>query len=654
MIEVIGEEGTSEYRAAINIAESIKSTFKGVERTPAAEELVKIVVSAKLSGYNVSDVDIVICAVFKENRFFKPTRFLRDSAGKRVMNKPIRATNLVAAVEVKDHDDSAVIINGDNILVKYHRGAKQGEKSAIDQNIKQLHAISGYMADLGINIFVHRSVYMTGVTRVRVAGAFGADFTGNDFFSSLAAASNVRNIGGVLTLSSGENWEIRKALTAPLLRKLSPTALDRRRMDLITTKTEEIERIIKGLGKQMICLRGYGGAGKTIMLLQAAWKVFRESGRRSIFLTYNHALAADIRRSLALIGVPSDIYRGGIVVSTVMSFIYKWLVALGVIDKSESEFLDNYEEHCNTAIEMLSEKVVTSNDISALTESDNDTFDFDLVFVDEGQDWPQAEAELLMALYSESRMCIADGVDQLLRGGRVNWTKHIASESVETIPLPSCLRMKRNLSIFVNNIADSIALPPLLKPNERAGGGRIIFLTASYTTKLSLHDELIKAAHEKGNAEVDFLFCVPASNVVKLGTKKESKLGMALSNNGFQIWDGVDDVYRKDFPRSKKQYRIVQYASVRGLEGWTVILELLDEFWLACYQARKNEGLSESEELAFEDIESIAAAHAWSQVFIALTRPIDTLVITLKDPESYFSKTMMEIGRMMPDSVEFD
>ena len=40
--------------------------------------------------------------------------------------------------------------------------------------------------------------------------------------------------------------------------------------------------------------------------------------------------------------------------------------------------------------------------------------DFDNLVIDEGQDWPAEEVELLKALYDIRQICVADGVQQLV------------------------------------------------------------------------------------------------------------------------------------------------------------------------------------------------------------------------------------------------
>ena len=64
MIELIGIEGSHEYRVAQAIKAAFIKQWPGIEDSPAADEIVKIAANTKLSGYQVSDIDIVVGAVF--------------------------------------------------------------------------------------------------------------------------------------------------------------------------------------------------------------------------------------------------------------------------------------------------------------------------------------------------------------------------------------------------------------------------------------------------------------------------------------------------------------------------------------------------------------------------------------------------------------
>jgi hypothetical protein len=89
----------------------------------------------------------------------------------------------------------------------------------------------------------------------------------------------------------------------------------------------------------------------------------------------------------------------------------------------------------------------------------------------------------------------------------------------------------------------------------------------------------------------------------------------------------------------------VQYESCRGLEGWCTILDGLDEFW----DLRK--AMAQSGNNGVPELE--AEAVAWRWCMIPITRPIDMLVITLRNETSWVGKVLATLANSMPDVVEF-
>ena len=102
-------------------------------------------------------------------------------------------------------------------------------------------------------------------------------------------------------------------------------------------------------------------------------------------------------------------------------------------------------------------------------------------------------------------------------------------------------------------------------------------------------------------------------------------------------------------PVVSKDNRIVQYNSCRGLEGWVVVLDALDEFWEAKYREALAEPAASGAAMGPEER---ARRAAWTWCMMALTRPIDTLVITLMDDDSEVSQLLKRVAVANPDIVE--
>ncbi|MFQ3215321.1 MAG: hypothetical protein ACI9C9_002867, partial [Marivirga sp.] len=540
-------------------------------------------------------------------------------------------------------------VSGDSVSVQYTRGGAPKWKNATDQNVDQVHSLKNYCSDLGHELYVHRCLFMRGLAKIRVAGAVASGFDGKQFLTQIAKVSRVRIYSGEYILSSADE-DISKLLVAPIFERIIPTSLDRNRMDQITASYVENDSFRDYLGKSMVRIRGRGGVGKTIMLLQSAWKNFEATGRRSIVLTYNKALAADIARSMALMGVSSSPENGGISIRTVMSFVYIWLSKLQVIDADEEQSFEDYANLCGHALDLINAGAISPDDIQSIKVESSDKFDYDLLFVDEGQDWPQVEADLLKRLYAPQHICIADGIDQLVRGSATDWDKGV--DDVKLVSLDRCLRLKRNLTVFANEVAKTVGLNWNVKPNKDAGGGRVILLKKSFMEYPDLQIELIGAAKSKGNAEIDLLYCVPSSNLKDVEGGRQSKLVQNFINSGRDVWDGTNPLVRKDFPHRPSQLRVVQYASCRGLEGWSVILEGLDQYWSEEYSNYIPHSSNYDEVPSFVDPLKAAENFAWQKVLIPLTRPMDTIVITLTDLNSSCSLVLLDLAERLPEIIE--
>lgn len=647
MIIVTGSEGTSEYEAAQAIAAALAKLWPGCVDSPADQEIIRIAAGAKISGYQVADIDVAIAASLRPGRAFVPRRVVKTRDGQRVA-AAVKVQNFVATLEVKDHDPSRCRVTGDSIEVRYTSDGPVRWSSATEQNVSQVHALKAYFSDQHADVFVNRAVIMRGFDRVPCSGALGGIFDGAAFLTALCETSPLLKSGKDAVLRAGPAEAMKKVIAAPVFRQLIATSLDRRRMDRVVTHNPDIGAYLAKLGTQMIRFRGRGGTGKTVMLLQLAWRAFDERAARSLVLTYNHALASDIRRLLALMNVPSDPLEGGVSVRTVMSFVTAWLGQFGLTSESGDWLGGEYEAQCLAALELIQGGALTPGDIEAIKLAEPERYAFDYIIADEAQDWPTPELELIKALYAPERLCLADGVDQLVRGGAANWERGVPESQRTTIPLKRCLRMKANLAVFANTLADRAGVNWKVEPNREAGGGRVIIVTGPLNDRRDLIESLLNEAAAVGNSGVDSLFSVPPGDMIRGGGERESQTARTLRVWGNEVWDGAGDTDRRDFPRSPDCLRVVQYASCRGLEGWTVFLEGLDQFWLQ----KRNELLARANSGGTGSLSDEASSAAWRQCFIPLSRAIDTLVIHLADPESEASKTLVGAARRHPDFAE--
>lgn len=644
MIRLYGVAGGREHHAAIRLREELEKAWPGVATSDENDELVCIASDVKLSGYSVSDIDIVVAARLLPGR---AVRIKAKKLAERLGMSPsgmVGVRNFVAAVEVKDQSEGGVRFSGDKVEVRYSRGGKTAWKSATDQNIQQLHSLREYLSDCGVEAFVYRALVLQGIGLNPTVGSLSVGFSWADFIECLL--QTVPNLGSSREVRSVHPAKESRLTATRIFRHYAPTAIDRRRMDRLTRKGPNVDLIVQGLGERLTYLTGHGGTGKTVTMLQAAYASHLLSKNRCLILTFNQALASDIRRLLALMNIPSG-EDGGILVLTAMAFFYSWLFRLRLATRDDSDF-STYGAKCEEACQYLYHGAISAKEISDIKIQHPDKFDFDIVMVDEAQDWPSYEVRLLKKLYDQNFFVISDGIDQLIRGGRADWLAGVPRDSRKVVTLVRALRMKRNLAVFASCLADAVGVDFDVVPNEGAGGGRVILVGGCWESQQKLHRELMDESIAAGNEPIDWLICVPSDR----DADSEHRVATALREWDHDVWDGTCEVGKKDFPRSTSQYRIINYRSCRGLEGWTVILDELDVFWSECFEAKVRQGLSQEERDSMICLEDQAALYAWRWVFIALTRPMDSLVITLRDRSSALSSAIMKIAGELPDIVE--
>jgi hypothetical protein len=158
--------------------------------------------------------------------------------------------------------------------------------------------------------------------------------------------------------------------------------------------------------------------------------------------------------------------------------------------------------------------------------------------------------------------------------------------------------------------------------------------TVALATALEIQ---LKAA----NAEpVDALFCIPPSEMTE-GEAKHSKRADELEAAGFKVWDATRPEVRDDVPSSSDVWRIVQYDSCRGLEGWATVAFGLDSF--AANKVR-HPNLAPNESESPDTV-----VNRW--LMIALTRAVQTLIITIVDPEAPVVRILRAASARLPHGI---
>jgi hypothetical protein len=655
VIEITGVTEGDEYSAAKRLERRMLDLWPDLARSRT--DVVRIFVGLKLHGQKLEDLDLVVIGSFETPRNFDPEWKFYSRDGEAFTPRSARVRNFALVIEVKSHDASGVRFENAAAFVRYVRNGTESWECVTEKNRTQMFEFKKWLDRFGLDhVHVQNLVLFTGLKErdlpPRPNVCIAGDTSFERLLNVLGQVSGPRETDKRVTLSYGSEEAFARLLApnSPLFATLEPTPLDRRRMDIIA-KSALPDAWLEDLGERQVLLKGRGGVGKTVILLQMAYRAFDQSGQRSLVLTFNKALVADMRRTMSLLGVPRDVEQGGVAIETVHGFIGRLMLKLGVIEGYEG-FLENYNAHKSTLLDYLRSGTVTAEDLGEIMRADATEFDWDLVFVDEGQDWPGDEIAILNAIYGPTRLVVSDGVDQFVRDSVADWTVGLPKAGFRTRRLRKCLRMKANVASFVADVAERLGLDDWdLEPNMDAGGGRIIIYEGDLATQPNLIANLVEEARKLGNFPVDMLACVPPGSIVKTAHRPGSAAAAAYSAIGGKVWDGTARDVREAYPTDREELRFVQYDSCRGLEGWSVVNYDLDQLW--DYKARQWEAEGYDHDPLIETRAEAAARHAARWVMIPLTRAIDTLVIGVGTTPGPLRDVLRRVADRHPDFVEW-
>lgn len=655
MIKIIGVQEGQEYEAAVHLRRLMLKLWPDLAQS--RHDVVKIFVGFKMYGYKVEDLDLVVIGSFAAARSFDVEFQFYPRDSEPFVPKAASVKNFCLVVEAKSHDATGVRFENTLASVRYMRGGKGVWECVTEKNRRQMFEFKKYLSRQGLDrIHVQDLILFTGLRESdlpkRPHNCIAGDASFERILNVLGQISRPLRNGNRVNLVFGSDDAFDDILSSefPLFDEMEPTPLDRRRMDMIAKKSVP-DIWLDDLGERQVVVKGRGGVGKTVILLQMAYRAFELRQFRSLVLTFNKALVADVRRTMALLGVPRSVESGGIGIETAHAFFGRLMLGLGIMTNYD-DFLGNYAESKTTLLSYLESGAVTRHDIDNLLLGQASEFDWDLVFVDEGQDWPRDEIAILRAIYGPERLTVSDGVDQYVRESVADWSGGLARASVRSRRLTRCMRMKSNLASFVGDMANGMQLPDWdLEPNVEAAGGRVIIVEGDLASDPSILTRLSAEAQRLGNYPVDMLACVPPAMVQAGAIDQLCRPAANFVKHGGTVWDGTARDVREHFPTHRDQLRFVQYDSCRGLEGWTTINYGLDELWE--YKFRQWFAEEHQVDDLYQTAEEAARIHASRWVMIPLTRSIDTLVINITGGSSFLKDALLSAYRKRGDFIEW-
>lgn len=637
-VKIHGTNEGPEAEAAHAIGSGLAATLKG-------EAVLHVIPDAKCWGQRTQDIDIILMLTAS-----KGIKIPKAALPGYLKEKSVDLFSLALTIEVKDHDPQRVQFVGTKVYVKYKEGWSDASQQCHSQSIAARNFLkaNGVKGPFWYGLILLRNVPQSQIPAA-LSNVIGGDASGSDLLRvafSLAKEWLSKQRGPKVVMSDSglrDSKEVDRAI-AVFTHRMEPTHLDRVKIERLSTdiiqKAQKRQKYVEKLGEQLLMFRGQGGAGKTAHLLRLAANMYREFGHRILFLTYNHALVSDIRRLFALMQIADRLGERAISVQTSESYFVHLLEAFGYTVHSP-DFYDavGYQTRKDELVELLS-AVPPEEAAKETAFRDNEELSrWDYVMIDEGQDWPDNERDLLYTLFSANRLIVADGVDQLIRENQCDWRSGPCFRGApsQIIPLRKSLRQKSNLCRFITRLARKLGAAWSLEANDDVAGGKVRIVVKDYGQEA--HTRIMDSLREDGNKPVDALFCAEGDQ------QSNRSLVRRMQNWGLDVWDGTGRT-RNTMPTRIEQHRVVKYESCRGLEGWTVILTDFDKFIM-----RKSAQAPAANSNLLADREFIEAAEATKWSVIPLTRAIDTLVIQV-DPESNVGRKVLALANEFEDFVE--
>ena len=310
-----------------------------------------------------------------------------------------------------------------------------------------------------------------------------------------------------------------------------------------------------------------------------------------------------------------------------------------------------------------------------------------VILLDEAQDCSIYEKALLFQTRGSENIVIATGgKDQLIRKSNENdWSvlfgKPIEKESI-TLRRTN-RRQKSNIVKFLNEFALQYNLDSknIETPPETEDKGRVIIdLRKSNKGQVSLdkmaslrnqgkdygcsdYENLMVLLPRKGYTSKDVaskLYMQMSIDVTDTITFTQAHT-KSIKNFNYKEHDGTKDVKLCDCTISSKgdlnlgqcDTRFLYYDSCRGLESWNVMCLSVDEFFNEKYESQdaKNYAI-ELSGLIQEDLSMFQTHFAAIWCYMAFSRPMDTLYLTIDNIDDEFSKVLLQIANKCGDAVE--
>lgn len=674
-IKILGKKitsgvGAEEYSAGENLKFIFEEYF--IKHTDV-DGTILIKPNFKAVGEDPEDIDLVLWFNFENFKYdtFSFYSFIDQEREKqdkvKYLTTKLKTKNevvfksMLINIELKSHENSGVTITKNDVLVDY----KGKKSSAYTQNNDQKYSLKN---------FINKSESKLSQTNIYISNLIWLP----NYKGSLGwGQSNINNLLLGNNIDFKKFFDVAFTKTPPKLssktKKFYQSSVDERNVDgdlnillehvflyydkevlplqgdLSRKKLEQVVQkqldgkykpAYESIGNKTLIIFGIPGSGKTLILLRFSYFLAVEQEARCLILTYNKALIADINRLSRLAGFKDDPSSASIGTSTCLRLMRKLFIEFNLYKEEpnnlsanerlnyfKSNFTNKYESLLKELLYLL--KVADKDDIDKLKTSLLE-LNYQYVFIDESQDWYNEEKDILYSLFGNENCIVSYGSHQLLRNKiPLDWKS--GTNSTYKLTLTTSYRQKSNICHYIKDLCQRINFPDEIEVNNNLNGGKINIYCRDLSSEdySNFHRYCVEQCK---NAAYDILILVGS----------EDDYHKKLKHNNIEIHDGTIEKNKGIIPANMDASRVFNYQSSRGLEGWILIANNLDVF------------LQEMENTVFEAELGLSLQETKEKVcnqwlYMILSRPIDTLIISLKNKNSKYSKLLISVADTHPD-----
>ncbi|WP_458379380.1 DEAD/DEAH box helicase [Pseudomonas chlororaphis] len=396
---------------------------------------------------------------------------------------------------------------------------------------------------------------------------------------------------------------------------------------LIKVMDLQQEQLARSLGEGHRVIHGAAGSGKTMILGYRCAHLAQVSNKPVLVLCYNKSLAGRLQQVLAERGLSDKVK-----VRNFHAWCSDMLTAFNV---------DRPAQNLSISVKMAQ---MVENTIDGVDRGQIPRAQYAAVLIDEGHDFQPEWFKLVVQMIdpeSNSLLVLYDDAQSIYRGksGKSGMDFSFASVGIQAQGRTTILRLNYRNTVEVLSVARAFAIElltardaaedgvPIVAPQSAGRRGAFPELLRCDSDWQEYHCIVERIRDEQGQGRA-----LDDMAVIYRSTAQAQRIERALNEAGIAFASGQSAKGRGALYGSEDAVKIVSMHSSKGLEFGLVLIPSLGEM--------PKKGEDEADEARL--------------LYVAMTRAIDRLVMTYREPSSFTRKIQESIGSVRQHLDEMD